>query len=72
MAKRPSLAGATSTTNGVANGVANGVSNSAPTVAPTAPVPSDPTVVLAGMGKAELERLLAAVSQRIKDAGQGA
>lgn len=69
MAKRPSLAGGVNPTNGttncVASGTASGISNGAPTVAPTAPAPSDPAVVLAGMGKAELERLLAAVSRKL-------
>lgn len=34
--------------------------------------PGNPAVTLDGMGKTELENLLAAVSQRFKDAGQGA
>ena len=58
MAKRPSLAGAISTPNGVATIASNGVST-------VAPAPSDPAPSLEGMGKAELERLLAAVSRKL-------
>jgi hypothetical protein len=52
MAKRSSLAGAAGTA-------------AAQTAVP--PKPGNPAVVLDGMGKAELERLLAAVSQKLKD-----
>jgi len=58
MAKRQSLAGAISTPNGVATIASNGIS-------PVATAPSDPAPSLAGMGKADLERLLATVSRKL-------